>query len=211
MPSVWLPPSSSSISQTYVRTHAKLSLVVNRLGEHACSYNQDAPVIDRALGVLLVLEVAAAADFVKMGDYFGANRTTLNWQFLHMALTLALSLHILRLTPQGLGAFALFYGLRVLYQYHQLEILEEGAFNTTDNPFRGLYEAQFIPSPDQGYDCSVYQIEQIGEAEWLYFLPCRHQFHKYCLVKWLETALTCPLCRRTIVGRSPVARTNQPQ
>ena len=29
-------------------------------------------------------------------------------------------------------------------------------------------------------------------------LPCHHYFHKWCLMRWLETQHTCPLCREKI-------------
>lgn len=32
----------------------------------------------------------------------------------------------------------------------------------------------------------------------IYTLDCNHSFHKNCITKWLETKLTCPLCRAPI-------------
>ncbi|KAL2426389.1 hypothetical protein ABEF95_001285 [Exophiala dermatitidis] len=52
----------------------------------------------------------------------------------------------------------------------------------------------------EGHDCAICQIDRIGDAEWIYDLPCRHQFHKGCLVKWLIELEQpgCPLCRDMI-------------
>ncbi|KAJ4505449.1 hypothetical protein HRR78_007703 [Exophiala dermatitidis] len=52
----------------------------------------------------------------------------------------------------------------------------------------------------EGHDCAICQIDRIGDAEWIYDLPCRHQFHKGCLVKWLIELEQpgCPLCRDVI-------------
>ena len=29
-------------------------------------------------------------------------------------------------------------------------------------------------------------------------LPCRHRFHEKCLFTWLETRVTCPMCREIL-------------
>lgn len=107
-----------------------------------------------------------------------------------------------------------FYSLYFLSRLHLVEIQEEHIFYIRDTtvPFanrslRSIPTRQFQPALDheQGYDCSIYQLECIGEGEWVYGLVCGHQFHRYCLGEWLyaEDALGnrgCPLCRAEIFG-----------
>ena len=182
------------------------------------SYSQhirDECFVNKAFGVLLVLECAAAADFLKMQDYFednpieswahSTNYTQVvaeygtTFQFVSMAASLAVSTHLLHLDP----VVAVFlYALEALSRYQHLELQEDYAlYSITTNPFRGHPTMQF--KPDTGHDCSIYQIEAVGEAEWIYYIPCEHHFHKYCLAMWLEQHNTCPLCRRILVQRPP--------
>lgn len=54
------------------------------------------------------------------------------------------------------------------------------------------WKADFICDlPDE---CSVCQTSGRG-----YITPCGHGFHVDCLAKWLEKAVTCPMCRERIL------------
>ncbi|CAK9164412.1 unnamed protein product [Ilex paraguariensis] len=33
----------------------------------------------------------------------------------------------------------------------------------------------------------------------LHALPCNHHYHSTCIVKWLKTNATCPLCKYNIL------------
>jgi len=30
-------------------------------------------------------------------------------------------------------------------------------------------------------------------------LPCKHNFHESCIIKWLDTKNNCPLCRSNMI------------
>ena len=45
-------------------------------------------------------------------------------------------------------------------------------------------------------DCSIC-LDSTIETEWTR-TNCGHQFHKSCLLKWIETNRTCPNCRMNI-------------
>ncbi|ESW29980.1 hypothetical protein PHAVU_002G114900 [Phaseolus vulgaris] len=47
---------------------------------------------------------------------------------------------------------------------------------------------------ESGCYCSVCLEEVVVNGE-CYTLPCNHFFHKKCIVRWLYTSHTCPLCR----------------
>lgn len=57
---------------------------------------------------------------------------------------------------------------------------------------------------DIGHDCAICQLEPIGLGESVYRLTCNHQFHRYCLLRWLnhQGAITCPLCRVAILDKN---------
>ena len=45
--------------------------------------------------------------------------------------------------------------------------------------------------------CSIC-IESYMPREKTITLPCNHKFHSNCIKDWLETELTCPMCRKSI-------------
>jgi len=46
-------------------------------------------------------------------------------------------------------------------------------------------------------ECSICQ-EEIEEGAIVIKLPCRHHYHKDCVMGWLEKNNTCPLCRKSM-------------
>uniref|UniRef100_A0A4W3GHH8 Ring finger protein 122 n=1 Tax=Callorhinchus milii TaxID=7868 RepID=A0A4W3GHH8_CALMI len=43
-------------------------------------------------------------------------------------------------------------------------------------------------------------LEDFKTKEELGVLPCKHAFHRKCLVKWLEIRCVCPMCNKPIAG-----------
>ena len=39
-------------------------------------------------------------------------------------------------------------------------------------------------------------------------LPCKHPFHEPCIIPWLKSSGTCPVCRYVLVGSTMLARFN---
>lgn len=42
-----------------------------------------------------------------------------------------------------------------------------------------------------------------GQQDEVVMMPCKHLFHQDCLIPWLETSATCPVCRITLETTSP--------
>ncbi|KAH8354573.1 hypothetical protein KR059_005474, partial [Drosophila kikkawai] len=50
-----------------------------------------------------------------------------------------------------------------------------------------------IPPAGEGFFCTICNVVTEGE---ILTTPCRHQFHRECLLTWLDSNETCPLCRQ---------------
>ncbi|SPP87989.1 E3 ubiquitin-protein ligase RZF1-like [Drosophila guanche] len=76
-----------------------------------------------------------------------------------------------------------------------------------DEIITALSERKVLASELVGDDkeCSVckesHQVDDILKS-----MPCKHEFHKHCLIRWLREARTCPLCRCNLQGRQLVYR-----
>ena len=103
-----------------------------------------------------------------------------------------------------------FLSLFLLEQARFLEIQEANIFDYGPELFRHHPTAPFVSqhtydaasSAERGFDCAICQVESIGRFEEVYSLHCKHQFHRWCLISWVDsmgnTAYTCPLCREPI-------------
>lgn len=62
---------------------------------------------------------------------------------------------------------------------------------------RALPQLQFQGREEDARTCSIC-LEVVRPAEVLSSLPCSHEFHTECLVKWLTRAALCPNCRAVV-------------
>ncbi|EXJ67349.1 uncharacterized protein A1O5_09362 [Cladophialophora psammophila CBS 110553] len=102
-----------------------------------------------------------------------------------------------------------FLGLFMLEQYRFLEVQEACIFDAEEHAMKRCPLVAFKAPDgdgaddrqDMGHDCAICQVEVIGKAEYVYNLPCNHQFHRWCLIVWLirEGRSHCPLCRYQIL------------
>ena len=101
-----------------------------------------------------------------------------------------------------------FLALYLLEQFQFLDIQEAHVFDMQGQAMKYCPMTTFAPRHDcgtfqagRGHDCAICQLESIGWVEQVYRLPCKHQFHRWCLIEWLTRGDTsrCPLCRATIV------------
>lgn len=112
---------------------------------------------------------------------------------------------VLTRTHQTSKALHMTFGCLVAWVYMALldqDCAEEIRLSEGSNPMVGIPYQYFLPSFDQGDDCSICMTEAIGEGDWVYSLPCQHQYHRRCLVQHLQSGRDdCPLCRCTITHR----------
>ncbi|XP_057616676.1 E3 ubiquitin-protein ligase RLIM-like [Chionomys nivalis] len=78
--------------------------------------------------------------------------------------------------------------------------------NENDNQRRGLTKEQIDNLPMRSFDendalktCSVC-IREYTEGDKLRKLPCSHEYHVYCIDRWLSENKTCPICRRAVLS-----------
>ncbi|ETI25966.1 hypothetical protein G647_02743 [Cladophialophora carrionii CBS 160.54] len=103
-----------------------------------------------------------------------------------------------------------FLTLFLLEQYRFLELQEAYIFDNHNHAMKLCPKVPFMPhrSPtgsqaEHGYDCAICQVDPIGIFEEVYKLPCKHQFHRWCLINWLchMGKSKCPMCRDTILAK----------
>lgn len=68
-----------------------------------------------------------------------------------------------------------------------------------DHPFKRRREVHMVSAHRfDAFQCSVCLSNNRPSRNHLRFLkqlPCGHAFHPYCINRWLNTRITCPLCR----------------
>lgn len=181
----------------------KLHAVTNRLQEPTASYNKVVSMqsqVEKAIAVFLSLRMVMAADATKLieGEVLLHNRsspstskekeisTEINRRIeAELAMTLldaysclATAVFLLRTVPGQVVALCL--ALLATWQLGQLESRESKFFETwtASSPLRGHSLRKFDALQSaEGFDCSICQGD-IGEEEWIYPIPCQHQFHR---------------------------------
>ncbi|CAK6440073.1 unnamed protein product [Pipistrellus nathusii] len=58
--------------------------------------------------------------------------------------------------------------------------------------------AQGPPEPDA--DTCAVCLDYFCNKQWLRVLPCKHEFHRDCVDRWLMLRQTCPLCKFNVLG-----------
>ena len=51
--------------------------------------------------------------------------------------------------------------------------------------------------PDKECRCPIC-LEELVSGEVLRCLPCKHQFHRDCVDRWLTQKATCPICQQSL-------------
>lgn len=76
-----------------------------------------------------------------------------------------------------------------------------------DERARGLRESEWkvlpcktIESRTDGENCGVCFDSACGEK--VVSLPCKHEFHRSCIIPWLRTNNSCPVCRSVVVKKT---------
>lgn len=67
---------------------------------------------------------------------------------------------------------------------------------------RGIYLNDLFKNSDVSikyiFDCSICQEENNFDVNIVRKLNCNHEFHIYCIDKWLSKETTCPICRKNL-------------
>ncbi len=78
--------------------------------------------------------------------------------------------------------------------------LENNAYQWENNTYQletvqnePVYENKIEVHPNE--ECSICMDK--NDLIWL-SLPCEHKFHEECIFKWIETNLSCPICRKQL-------------
>lgn len=106
-------------------------------------------------------------------------------------------------TSNGFTLSELIYSIKMLYQYIYQE--EERTSTPMDYHIRkecqkcidkekSEYVKKYFPKPED--ECSICYN---GYTEYGGQLLCGHYYHQDCILRWLETSSTCPLCRQNVV------------
>jgi hypothetical protein len=132
--------------------------------------------------------------------------------YIQALTSIAVSLHLLTLLDGNLDAVSVYLGLIAISQLMFSEAKEFFFFDkiVTDNPMRNMVVQMFNSSrSDNDADCAIC-LESIREAEWIYPIPCRHRFHRWCLMKSVQNPGHCKRCPRLTPqcpgGRCPMCR-----
>ncbi|ETN37030.1 uncharacterized protein HMPREF1541_08018 [Cyphellophora europaea CBS 101466] len=126
-------------------------------------------------------------------------------------LTFAIWSAITRILPPHERQAALIYvALVIIAQLMMVESREHRFFSiwAFGNPLKASPLQRFDASKSgNGYDCAICW-ERIGETEWIYPIPCEHQFHRWCLINWLRRPRGCKRCAepRGRGGNCPLCR-----
>uniref|UniRef100_A0A673YUC3 Ring finger protein 24 n=1 Tax=Salmo trutta TaxID=8032 RepID=A0A673YUC3_SALTR len=61
-----------------------------------------------------------------------------------------------------------------------------------------LYAYKQVRGPLSMHICAVC-LEEFKQKDELGICPCKHAFHRKCLIKWLEVRKVCPLCNMPVL------------
>jgi len=70
---------------------------------------------------------------------------------------------------------------------------ENNAYQLESVQNQPVYENKIEVHPNE--ECSICMDK--NDLIWL-SLPCEHKFHEECIFKWIETNLSCPICRKQL-------------
>ncbi|XP_063792928.1 RING finger protein 11-like [Pseudophryne corroboree] len=64
-----------------------------------------------------------------------------------------------------------------------------------------LYGVPMTITAEEATQSCVICLMEYEEGERVIVLPCSHRYHPTCISQWLETNLSCPVCRRECIPR----------
>lgn len=169
-------PRNSKLEKTFIRLHS--FDIENPMGGTGSLYNPDMIVIpDTCFSVRLSYPLSYPVD-----------------------------VSIRSQTSDGFTLNELLYAIKMLYWY----IYEEEERTATPRTYhikklcpecseKKTYDyVTEVKNDTKNMECSICFAEYTDNTK-IGQLNCNHVFHKQCILKWLDTASTCPLCRSRII------------
>jgi len=117
-------------------------------------------------------------------------------------LSVAVDVNIISPISNGFTLAELIYSIKMLYQEEErtstprtYHLRNECELCADKNIQDYVYETKESPREPE---CSICYNKYIKEKQ-NSRLECNHVFHQECILKWLETGTTCPLCRSHVI------------
>ncbi|KAF5180720.1 hypothetical protein FRX31_029688 [Thalictrum thalictroides] len=77
---------------------------------------------------------------------------------------------------------------------------EDGPKPAAPGSIAQLHKTQFDGEHELEAGCSICLCEFCSGVK-IVHMPCKHLFHEECIIRWLNKASTCPLCRHKLIGK----------
>ena len=110
-----------------------------------------------------------------------------------------LKIYLLQIVFQVLLTFAFRF-----FQISSNPLIQDEIGNTRSSLENNAYQLESVQNePAYEYKIEVHPNEECSicmdknNLIWL-SLPCEHKFHEECIFKWIETNLSCPICRKQL-------------
>lgn len=183
---------------------SKFRIILDRLQDPSASYNRlinPSSMVDKAIAVFVVFHIVTITDHTKLIEaemqleHDQAVQHRLDAETLNNSISSCTNTHLNAACIQAyviiwitIALVLVEYGdlvaacvaLPALAELVSVESRELSFHNlfASSGPLRGSSLTMFDASKtEDGFDCVICQ-EVIGEAEWIYPIPCQHQFHR---------------------------------
>ena len=120
-------------------------------------------------------------------------------------LSTCVKINMIARTSKGFTITELIYLIKMIYQYiykeeektstSKIYYIKKKCISCENN--KNYFLKDELKPLDETQECSVCY-DKYSNTNKACKLLCKHIFHKTCILKWLETSKTCPLCRKIV-------------
>ncbi|XP_064103058.1 uncharacterized protein LOC135213108 isoform X3 [Macrobrachium nipponense] len=155
--------------------------------------------INRLVGGLKHKKNVAQSSFVALNPICDRGQVFVDCVIVTSVLFVSVSFIILMMISL---AWLIFYYIQRFRYIHAKDRLARHLCNAAKKalskiPVRNLKSGDKEVTGDN--ECCAICIEPYQVSDTIRILPCRHQFHKYCVDPWLLEHRTCPMCKMDIL------------